>query len=269
MQKIPEMFDARGRQILSTIASIKAWEESGRKVEWDESGHCVVCGDNLGVVRTKWGPIKCICALEEEKTVYVTEIETYGTRYKKAEDIVLEEWGTKESKEAIRSLQGEIKKWGDWPDHWITITGGVGSGKTTVLTGIATAFYPWALYITATDFDAQLSKVLESPDGSEGTIQQFLNTLKGFPILLYDDLGSEYVKAGKDWVRSNLRKVMDYRYLRASEFPTIVATNLNQQGLMDYDMRIASRILDTQIVSYIIMDSVQDYRRASHANANL
>ena len=269
MRQIPERFDSQGRQIISTIASIKAWEESGRKVEWDESGHCVVCGDNLGIVRTKFGPIKCICALEEEKTIYASEIEQYSTKYKKTGTINLKVWVAEESKKSLTALQKEVAKWSEWPDHWITISGATGSGKTTIMTGIADLFYPWALYITATDFDARLSTILSAPDGSEGTIQQYLNVLKGFPILLYDDIGSDYVKSGADWVRSNLRKVIDYRYLRSEEFPTIVAGNLFEQEIMNYDMRIGSRLLDNQAGVYIELNGVQDYRRAKHANAKL
>jgi ssDNA-binding Zn-finger/Zn-ribbon topoisomerase 1 len=268
MKKIEQQYDLKGRPIISTIASIKAWDESGRKPEWDESGHCVVCGDNMGIVRTKFGAIKCICALEEEKNVYASEIETCATRYKKNEGIKIEGWGTEESKKSIYKLQSEIEAWSNWPDHWITITGVTGTGKSTILTTIATAFYPWAFYITASDFDARLATIMDTKDGSQGTVQQFLNIMKGFPILLYDDLGAEYVKYGLDWVRSNLRKVIDYRYLRSSEFPTVVATNMNVQGIMDYDLRIGSRILDNEAGVYIALDDVQDYRRAKHANPN-
>jgi DNA replication protein DnaC len=267
MRKIPDQFDTKGRQIISTMASIKAWEEAEKKAEWDESGHCLICGDNLGIVRTKWGPIKCVCALEEEKVIYASEREIYGTRYK-VTDGKFKVTGNEESRKSLSLLISAIAKWTEWPDHWLTISGGVGTGKTTSLIEIAEVFKPWALYVTATDFDARLSSYMENSNGVEGSIQQFLNVMKGFPILLYDDLGSEYVPLYKDWVRSNLRKVIDYRYLRSSEFPTIVTTNMSESQIMNYDMRIGSRIMDNQIGNFINLNGVQDYRRQD-ANSNL
>jgi DNA replication protein DnaC len=262
MKQVLTYEDPEGNTTISRLGSFLAWRDQNKVTvaPRDEAGTCKICG-GFGVVRTRqWGAIRCLCEIETETARLALQLREYRSIYvpKDFDDIVL--WGTPESRKALSGARDKILKWLDWPDYWITMIGMTGTGKTMAMEAIASHFKTWCLYITATDFEAHLGRLMDNQDGEE-TLTEFLDALRYAPFLIFDDLGSEYQKAGRDWVKANLRKIIDFRYLRPNEYPTIITTNLNEDRLREYDMRIGSRILDTQLVEIISLSNVGDYRR--------
>ena len=261
MKHIQEYTDQEGRVTYSLLGSWLAWREQDKitEVPRDEHGTCSICG-GYRILRTpRWGAMMCFCEIESKTALFGKLHRMYRSAYSKKsmDNFVL--WGSLESRKTLDKFYKDVYKWAEWPDRWLTIIGATGSGKSHTLTSLADFFGVWALYITATDFDAWLSRLMDSEE--DGTLTEFLDVIKTAPILLFDDLGSEYVKTGKDWVRANLRKIIDFRYLRPKEFITVVTTNLAPDYIMQYDMRIGSRILDIDNTDILELASVGDYRR--------
>ena len=260
MKQILQYEDADGNITYSRLGSWLAWREQEviLSVPRNKSGICTIC-EGYGIVRSRYGPMRCFCEIESETIELAKTHKKYQSSYakKSMDDFVT--WGSAQSTQVLENFHKLVYNWSIWPDSWLTIIGQPGTGKSHVLAALAEFFGPWALYITATDFDAWLHRLMDSDE--DGTMTEFLDAVKTTPILLFDDLGSEYVKTGVDWLRSNLRKVIDFRYLRPKEFPTVVTTNLNRDFIMQYDMRIGSRILDVDNVDVIELAEVGDYRR--------
>jgi DNA replication protein DnaC len=157
----------------------------------------------------------------------------------------LQMWGSIPFQQALRSEIEDLEEWLEWPERWLLITGTVGLGKTHMLQSLAQELAPWSLYITAGDFEG---KVFQGLDRSNRfTVEEFIFVLSHAPFLFYDDLGAMY---GSPFPQKTLRRVIDYRYSRPSEYVTVIASNLNAtkpNEFIEYDVRMADRIMDKHI----------------------
>lgn len=235
-----------GVNVPSILGSYMVWRAVGQTpvlppVERDENGVCKYCGGREEINTTEYGLVRCLCAIHKEAERL--RISTAGLRVlipsKSLDD--LQPIGSPQDKLILSETKKEIGKWMANPQSaWVTLIGSVGTGKTHILAAIARSFGVWALYLTTGDLETLIFKSLH-----EETLEYVIDAIRRHPILLIDDLGSEH---GADFVRANLRKIVDFRYMMWPEFPTVVATNLFEPALRSYDPRIADRILDANVV---------------------
>lgn len=166
-------------------------------------------------------------------------------------------------KEGGQDLRDALKFIGQWennPREWVYLwSNSPGTGKTTILYQLKRKFGPLAFYITAPDFQQDLFSRL----GDNDAIAELLSYVKGVPILLLDDLGSEYDKS--DWTYKMIFNVVNARYTFSSLFPVVVTSNVNPDHLVTSPdksiQRLASRLIDGNSATILRLRGV-DYRVA-------
>jgi DNA replication protein DnaC len=228
----------------------------------DDTGACSLCGGNIEVEyqpghngNSPQGNIHyCACYLYLVQIELREVIQTIGSHFQKGKTLGnFEAWGDQNSKRAINTAKSLLETWLSTPISWLYLCGPYGTGKSHLLEVIADKLYPWALYLNATDLESNVFSHTR-----EGNLDLYLDMVSRFPILLLDDLGSEY---GSEFAKSALRKIISTRYSDWSEFPTVVTTNImDRKDLRSFDGRIADRLLDNQAVLKVSLVGVYSYR---------
>jgi len=245
-------------KIISVLHSYIAWTNvTGEMSLLDvknpiEDGICIHCNGIQEVVDKKYGRIHCLCWLRQEESRLKLVNDLYSDPHEHKFIQNFEIWGNNKGSVQLSNLKKTFEKWMNEPYHWITIHGLPGSGKSHLLMAAHTYFGNWAVYISVSNLESKVFLSME--DDSLGYL---VNHLKSVPILLLDDMGADY---GKDFSRSVLRKIIDYRYNLAKYLPTVVTSNLGTSGLGAYDARIADRVHDKQISTKFVLDGVLSWR---------
>lgn len=238
---------------ISLLSSMLAWKRELGKDFFTKSspivdGICTIC-DGDGKIETEYGITRCLCWLRSMEEQLKQTAKLAKSFYNPASLDTFEIWCEKEDDRfTIKELLKSITEWIAWPQKWIYLYGNVGSGKTHILASIAEEFKQYALYITAGDLESLIFRATRG--GMELTVDELVSLVSSVPILLIDDVGADY---GAQYVKSILRQIIDYRYRRWQEYPVVIATNLGPIELIQYDLRIADRVRDTQ--SSIILTS--------------
>lgn len=141
---------------------------------------------------------------------------------------------------------------------WLTIMGGVGTGKTMLLMSIYRHISPYCVYLGAGDLT---SKIFES-FGGEGQTEELTAELVRVPVLLLDDFG---VDTANKTIQNKIMQIVDMRYRYRRFRPTVVATNLSRDLLSKNNARVASRILDEDLAK-VVSITLPDYRRRSEVS---
>ncbi len=172
----------------------------------------------------------------------------------------------------------EIKQWGGgrWTDlgkakahasmiianpvdaRWMTLMGGVGTGKTMLLLAMYGLLRPYAVYLGAGD----LTSAIFNSFGKDGDTEELTEELARVPVLLLDDYG---VDTANKTVQNKITQIIDLRYRLRKYRPTVIATNLNKKELIRANSRVASRILDQDLVD-VHSIRLPDYRRRSEVD---
>lgn len=145
------------------------------------------------------------------------------------------------AKRTYKLMQDYVAKINNPKYKTVTITGGVGRGKTHLLKCIVNESIKqgkFVVYSTAFNFNRDMLKYHLAPlKDKEYILQPYLYC----DLMLLDDLGTESI----------LKNVsIEYLYLVLNErvsagLPTIVTTNLDHDQIEQvYDLRIASRLFD-------------------------
>lgn len=257
MKEAKIFVDTNGSHI-SMIDSYIAWTEITKEMSMLDTQNpyenkvCKFCDGFEEVVSNKYGKIHCLCRLRTEEKMLMQINSNFADLHEKKYINDLQIWGDKDSQKELMELKKEFIKWMEYPDYWITIHGIPGSGKSHLLMSAAEYFKNWSLYITTSSLESRIFQAME-----DESLQSLVDTIKRIPILLLDDIGSDY---GKDFARSVIRKILDYRYMLAKQFPTVITTNLGTTGLIAYDARIADRVHDKQIAKTFILKHVLSWR---------
>ncbi len=142
--------------------------------------------------------------------------------------------------------------------RWITLLGGVGTGKTMLLLAIYAQLRPYAVYLGAGDLT---SAIFES-FGNSGETEELTTELARVPVLLLDDYG---VDTANRTIQNKITQILDMRYRLREYRPTVVASNLNRKELTKANARVASRILDEDL-AHVLEIGLPDYRRRSETS---
>ena len=120
---------------------------------------------------------------------------------------------------------------------WIYLSGSCGTGKSHLLNAVKTHLRSIATYVNTADLS---DKVYDAT--GKHTLSDLVESLIGIPVLLLDDLGSEY---NTEYLYSVLYKVINGRYARGFDRPTFITSNLaleeRAQSTIENLRRIASR----------------------------
>jgi len=216
----------------------------------DELGICRYCHGNWHREVSE-GTIECVCWLmDKEKILEQRQIHA-STSQRKTWDS-FEVWGDPASRDALRNAIEVVDEWTKNMDSWLVIAGGYGVGKTHIMYILNTMFFPWSMYISAPDFE----QIVFTHTG-EGDLDRVIEEISKQPILLLDDVGAEH---GSNYPKNMLRKVIDFRYRLAQEYPLVVTTNLGPAQLTNYDERTADRLMERRN-TFIDLSKVQSRRR--------
>lgn len=243
----------------SMLRSYLAWRKNGLgtlpRPKHDDT--CPICKGWLEIQTKEYGPLYCLCAVTTHTLVLDIQYKPFNSIANQDATLEnLQDWGSAQSIDTIICLKDFFKSWIEWPTLWALIVGVPGCGKTHLLSALHKIFKPWSLYITSADFE---SKAFSATKGLEDYgIETFINLLCTVPILLYDDLGLEY---GSEYITALFRKVIDFRYQKASELPTIITSNHDVAALYEWDPRITDRITDIHSSRTIIMKGVRSWRQ--------
>jgi hypothetical protein len=210
---------------------------------------CPFCGGGKALQDVNLGKMFCLCYLLDFQIEIAGRLRPYQTPIDtNMAPLSALKPRSKDLSEAIGVMQRFI----DNPQGWITLLGGVGTGKTHMLTYTARMLYPMALYLSADDLEQKLYEAM-----SDNTVPEMIDAISRAPILLLDDLGIEY---GAAFVAAKLRAIINRRYGLWQEFPTVVASNLSLVKLKEHDARISSRITDFEKCTVISLHKLSDYR---------
>lgn len=263
--KVNKIRTTNGEEV-SLLGSYLAWRDNPSKklpiVPKLSDGSCQICDNAMRILRDKkYGDVRCLCLVEEEEKHFSIRMEPFRTPIpiKTIQEMIPH--GTPQFSRLIESAKDMILEWMEWPTEWLTIAGSVGTGKTHMLLSIANYFGPWALYITSGMLESLSYKYLNRNE--DITLQEMVDDLSHVPILIVDDIGSDY---GSNFAMSTFRKIVDFRYINYAEFPTVIGTNLMPDALRLYDQRLADRFLDKNIANYIELVG-ESYRRTDHGNS--
>ncbi|HSL93699.1 MAG TPA: ATP-binding protein [Bacillota bacterium] len=142
--------------------------------------------------------------------------------------------------EASLSFVAEVLQ-GDNP-RGLFISGGVGLGKTFLLSAICNSLIEGGVPTLYTVFSDLISDIKRSFGADERgmTESALMEAARGVRVLILDDLGAEQVT---EFVQSRLFDIVNYR--RNHDLPLVASSNLsiNEIGSM-YGLRISSRLTE-------------------------
>lgn len=199
---------------------------------------CPICNDEYVLQDGKGGAVYCICQVLEWQDKLVTRYEDLRTDIgpAKLSDI---RYPIGMPGEAVRTLKNAVDLAAQFvrsPKQWLVIVGAPGCGKTHILKAINTQLYPVSVYMASRDLEDKTHEYRKADD-----MQELYRLLAFAPILLIDDVGMEY---GGPLVKSMLDRIIDARYERWPDFPTIVTTNMSYDELRFYIPRAGDRMTD-------------------------
>jgi DNA replication protein DnaC len=140
------------------------------------------------------------------------------------------------------------------PHGWLFLHGNCGTGKTHLAVSIAHHAVRYqslsVLFAVVPDLLDHLRATFD-PENGIAYDERFFS-VRNAQLLILDDLGTENTTP---WAREKLYQIFNHRY--NEQLPTIVTSN---QDFKKIDERILSRILDTRLTKYVLIDA-EDYRR--------
>lgn len=224
--------------------------------------YCGFC-DGAGTRTDDHGYYYCLCWLLDNANELKDSCYAWGSDWapQSLEVLNFEEDSTAHT-EKLHKAVDRTKAWIERPDKWLVYSGPAGVGKTHMLNAIMAAWFPYAMYTVASDFEDRLRRYL-AEDGSQ--IQQYLNALMMHPILVFDDIGIEYAST---WITAKLDALIEYRSRRNHWWDTLTvfSTNIYQKDIKskfirDDVSRIGSRLTDYDMVDWVNMSGLMDYRQ--------
>jgi DNA replication protein DnaC len=157
--------------------------------------------------------------------------------------------------ESLEYAYNQARHFAQHAQGWLLLSGSYGCGKTHLAAAIANfvvdAGIP-TLFLTVPDL---LDTLRFSYDDPESTFEQRFDEIRGAPLLIMDDFGTQNAT---EWAQEKLFQILNYRYIK--KLPVVITTNLM---LEEMEPRIRSRLEDPEMVTSVKIIA-PDYRRPSH-----
>ena len=165
---------------------------------------------------------------------------------------------TEEERRAVSGTHAYVQRWAERnrPDGWLLLLGPCGVGKTHLAVAAAVERQNRGddvFFATVADLLDQLRGTFseDSPIAHADMMQR----IRTSQLLVLDDMGSE---RHTPFAEDKLFQIVNYRY--EERLPTIVTTSAFPAELDNMRPRIASRLLDSMVVTMMVMEG-PDYRR--------
>jgi DNA replication protein DnaC len=140
-----------------------------------------------------------------------------------------------------------------YPEGWLVLQGGFGSGKTHLAAGIANHVvqgHRMQVYFAVAPDLLHRLRAAYAPN-SEVTYDERFEQIRSVYLLIIDDLGAEQ---STPWAVEKLYQIFNYRYNH--RLPTVVTSNCTFDAL---DPRIRSRLCDPDLCRHVFIEAL-DYR---------
>ncbi|MBV8695215.1 MAG: ATP-binding protein [Ktedonobacteraceae bacterium] len=156
---------------------------------------------------------------------------------------------------SVREAFQEASHFARNPNGWLVLVGNNGCGKTHLAAAIANQCLQdgaVVLFTVVPDLLAHLRATF-SPNSTEAYDVRFAK-MREAELLVLDDLGAHQ---SSPWANEKLFQLLNYRY--NTRYPTVITANAS--GLASVDERIISRLSDRSLVTTVVLNGAQDYRR--------
>lgn len=196
-------------------------------------------------------PIKCECRLRQDQDRAVEELRRLSDLDpfldKRFENYDASRRGCTEAAELAR-------RFADDPYGWLILVGTTGCGKTHLAAAIANTVIGRRMQVLFAVVPELLDELRNTfAPGSEMRYSEVLDGIQATPLLILDDLGTEYPSA---WAGEKLYQIFNSRY--NNRLPTVVT--MNPKAWHDLDDRVKSRMSDAELARVMLMRDAADYR---------
>lgn len=166
---------------------------------------------------------------------------------------------------ALAITHAYVQRWAERerPDGWLLLMGPCGVGKTHLAVAAAVERQKRGddiFFATVADLLDQLRGTFS--DDSPIAHADLLQRIRTAQLLVLDDMGAE---RHTPFAEDKLFQIVNYRY--EERLPTIVTTSVFPAELDTMRPRIASRLLDSMVVTMLVIEG-PDYRRRSVRGAD-
>lgn len=228
--------------------------------------NCTICG-GMGWLRRDLPPghpefgklIPCVCERKRRAEKRARELrEVSGVS-----DAMLQRF-TFSAFEPARAVapkcdMGEVKRaceaYAADPTGWLVLMGLYGTGKTHLAYAIVGELLRRSAPVYAASVPEMLGMIRNGFRDAQGLdAEARLQALRRVEVLVLDDWGTE---KGSDWVGETMFQVLNHRY--NERMATVITTNLTPAEWRARDSRLASRLLDTQLTRWLVLNA-GDYR---------
>lgn len=226
-----------------------------------EAGGAAVCprcrGAGFYVMDVPYGnpnfarPIKCECLIRLDRERVLDEQRRLSDLDpfldKRLDNFDRERRGVGEAWELAR-------RYADDPYGWLVFIGTTGCGKTHLAAAIANEVMARRMQVLFSVVPEMLDELRNTfSPGSETRYSELLEGVRATPLLILDDLGTEYPSP---WAGEKLYQIFNYRY--NNRLPTVVT--MNPKAWADLDDRIKSRMADAELARLVQMRDAVDFR---------
>ena len=195
--------------------------------------------------------IKCDCRVDEDRVRALDELRRLSDLDpfldKRFENFDAGRRGCRDAFEIARQFAND-------PYGWLVLVGTTGSGKTHLAAAIANMVLAREMQVLFAVVPELLDELRNTfSPGSESRYSEVLESVRAAPLLVLDDLGTEYPSP---WAGEKLYQIFNSRY--NNRLPTVVT--MNPRAWSDLDERIKSRMTDGELCRLLLMRDATDFR---------